>query len=417
MVWSSIPQSWRNLGVMLALSLGPLVSTSFARFAYALILPAMRSELGLTFSQAGSLNTANALGYLIGALIAVGCVSRWGNRRLFCIGMILTVFALLGCALTEDFVMQLSLRTLVGVCGALVFICGVVLASNLFPERAELSAVAVAVYFGGAGAGIVLSAAAIPWLLATLGSGAWREAWLAIAILSALFTVFSVSAARRVEDPATSTVKAAWQARAFLPALASYFLFGFGYIGYMTFVVASMVAKGASQLDVALTWGTLDVATMLAPLAWRAPRSRWYASKMLAAIGIVLSVGAAIPLYSTSRAAMIVSAFLFGIAMFSVPASVTDIVKTSLPKPAWSSAVAFFTVLFAAGQIMGPLFTGWLADATQSLNGGLAGSTCVLLAASVVAMCQREPIAFVRRRQDGAGSATPRRPALALPRK
>ena len=209
MVWSSIPQSWRNLGVMLALSLGPLVSTSFARFAYALILPAMRSELGLTFSQAGSLNTANALGYLIAALIAVGCVSRWGNRQLFCIGMILTVFALLGCALTEDFVMQLSLRTLAGVSGALVVICGVVLASNLFPERAELSAVAVAVYFGGAGAGIVLSAAAIPWLLATLGSGAWREAWLAIAILSALFTVFSVSAARRVEDAAASTAKTA----------------------------------------------------------------------------------------------------------------------------------------------------------------------------------------------------------------
>jgi membrane protease YdiL (CAAX protease family) len=31
-------------------------------------LPAMRSELGLNYSQAGSLNTANALGYLAGAL-------------------------------------------------------------------------------------------------------------------------------------------------------------------------------------------------------------------------------------------------------------------------------------------------------------------------------------------------------------
>jgi hypothetical protein len=196
-----------------------------------------------------------------------------------------------------------------------------------------------------------------------------------------------------------------------------YFLFGFGYIGYMTFVVASMVAKGGSQLDVALTWGTLGVATMLAPLAWRAPRSRWYASKMLAAIGIVLSIGAAIPLYSTSRTAMIVSAFLFGIAMFSVPASVTDMVKTSLPKPAWSPAVAFFTVYSLPVNSWDRSSQGGSRTRRSRSIGDLRGSTCVLLAASVVAMCQREPIAFLLHRQDGAGSATPRRPALALPRK
>ena len=63
-----------------------------------------------------------------------------------------------------------------------------------------------------------------------------------------------------------------------------------------------------------------------------------------------------------------VSAFLFGIAMFSVPASLTDLVKASLPRPAWGPAIALFTVLFAVGQTMGPLLTGWLADATHSLN-------------------------------------------------
>ena len=49
--------------------------------------------------------------------------------------------------------------------------------------------------------------------------------------------------------------------------LAGYFLFGAGYIAYMTFVVAWMVSHGASALDVALTWGTLGIATMLAPIA------------------------------------------------------------------------------------------------------------------------------------------------------
>jgi len=51
-----------RFSVVAALSLGPAVSNSFARFAYALMLPAMRADLGLNYSQAGALNTANAIG-------------------------------------------------------------------------------------------------------------------------------------------------------------------------------------------------------------------------------------------------------------------------------------------------------------------------------------------------------------------
>ena len=84
----------RRFGVLVALSLAPAVSTSFARFAYALILPAMRADLDLTYSQAGSLNTANALGYLVGALFCARYVPRFGNRRLFGFGMVVTVLGL-----------------------------------------------------------------------------------------------------------------------------------------------------------------------------------------------------------------------------------------------------------------------------------------------------------------------------------
>ena len=45
-----------RFALVAALSLGPAVSNSFARFAYALMLPAMRADLGLNYSQAGALN-------------------------------------------------------------------------------------------------------------------------------------------------------------------------------------------------------------------------------------------------------------------------------------------------------------------------------------------------------------------------
>lgn len=158
----------------------------------------------------------------------------------------------------------------------------------------------------------------------------------------------------------------------------------------MTFVVAWMVARGASPLGVSLTWGTLGASTMLAPIVWRVPRSRWPAARTLAAAGVAISVGAAIPLYSASLPAMILSAFFFGLGMFSVPTSVTDLIKEALPRTAWGPAVAVFTVVFAVGQSVGPVLTGWIADVTHSLNASLAASVAILLFASGAALFQRE---------------------------
>ena len=378
-----------RFSVVAALSLGPAVSNSFARFAYALMLPAMRADLGLNYSQAGALNTANAIGYLGGALFAARYVSALGNRRLFCTGMVATVIAILGSGLTGDFVAQLGLRTVTGVGGAMVFICGAVLASNIFPDRPRLASSAIAVYFGGAGAGILLSGAGVPPLLAIAGDDAWRSAWLAIGIVSALFAVFAIWAARQIDEPSSGARGGAWPIAELRAALASYFLFGAGYIAYMTFVVAWMVSHGRAALDVSLTWGTLGIATLVAPLAWRVPRARWRAATVLAASGVVLGIGAALPLVSTSRPAMLMSAVFFGGAMFTAPAAVTDLVKTSLPKTSWGSAVSVFTVVFAIGQAIGPVLTGWLADVTQSLQAGLAGSVAILAVASATAMRQR----------------------------
>lgn len=381
--------SGNRFSVVAALSLGPAVSNSFARFAYALMLPAMRADLGLNYSQAGALNTANAIGYLGGALFAARYVSALGNRRLFCVGMVATVIAILGSGLTGDFVAQLGLRTVTGVGGAMVFICGAVLASNVYPDRPRLASSAIALYFGGAGAGILLSGAGVPPLLAIVGDRAWRSAWLAIGIVSALFAVFAIWAARQIDEPSSGARGGTWPIAALRAALASYFLFGAGYIAYMTFVVAWMVSHGRSTLDVSLTWGILGISTLVAPLAWRIPRARWRPATVLAASGAVLGIGAALPLLSTSRPVMLLSAVFFGGAMFTTPAAVTDLVKTALPKASWGSAVSVFTVVFAIGQSIGPVLTGWLADMTQSLQAGLAGSVAILVVASATAMRQR----------------------------
>ena len=89
--------------IVIGLSLGPAVSNGYARFAYGLLLPAMREDLAWNFTQAGWINTTNAIGYLLGSLLALGLISQLGARVLFIGGFVLTIAALMASALSREF--------------------------------------------------------------------------------------------------------------------------------------------------------------------------------------------------------------------------------------------------------------------------------------------------------------------------
>jgi predicted MFS family arabinose efflux permease len=67
-----------GLGHALGLAAGPLVAMGMARFAYALLLPPMRTDLQWTYTEAGAMNTANAVGYLAGAIGRPGSSATCG---------------------------------------------------------------------------------------------------------------------------------------------------------------------------------------------------------------------------------------------------------------------------------------------------------------------------------------------------
>lgn len=380
----------RGLLVAFLLSFGPAVSNSFARFAYALILPAMRSDLQWSYSQAGSINTVNAFGYLLGALLTRALVARVGNRALYGWGMAVTAAAIAATGFVRDFEALMAMRALAGVGGAAVFICGGALSGNIFPHRPQLATTTIAIYFAGGGIGLMLSGVAVPLLLDAQGSAAWPLAWRGMGYASLLMTVAAAWSAWGIAEPGKMAGEARWTLRPFAAELASYTLFALGYIGYMTFVIAWMRLNGASTATVIAVWFVLGLATLLAPLVWRKPAEHWPGGRPLAAVMAVLTAGAALPLASAQPAAMLLSAALFGLAMFSAPSSVGSFIKRALPRPAWGSAIATFTVVFAAGQIAGPIAIGWLADRSGSLQVGLAASAALLALGAVLALAQRD---------------------------
>ncbi|MEA2614719.1 MAG: hypothetical protein QOE72_502, partial [Chloroflexota bacterium] len=216
--------------VAAGLAAGPAVVLGIARFAYGLLLPGMRADLHWSFAQAGTINTANALGYLAGAMITPRVTARTGRGVAFLGGMAVVVAALLATGLASGFGALLALRVLAGVAGALVFIGGLDLAAWLGHGRSSTrAAVLLGVYVGGAALGIVLSGMVVPPILALAGPGAgWRIGWLALAVLSLAGLVAARWAAGMVAAPpmARRGEGAGWPARRFVPSIVAYTLFG-----------------------------------------------------------------------------------------------------------------------------------------------------------------------------------------------
>lgn len=385
-----IARRWR---VLVALALAVAVSNGFARFAYGLILPAMRTDLSWSYAEAGWINTANALGYLAGSLLSLALLRRMAAERLFAAGMVGTGASLLLSGFTSDFTLLTLCRIAAGIAGAPTLIAGGALAAQLFRGDAKRAPLAIGVYFGGGGLGMVLSGAALPALFAAEGPSAWPLAWIGLGVASLLFAVPTLAAARwpgwAASAPARGPGTARPPIRAMLPELAGYTLFGVGYVVYITFAVAWMQELGASPFLVAATWIVVGIGIILSPFAWRGVLERSTGGLALALTTGATGAGTLLAVLWAGPAGLLASAAVFGLSVFMAPGAVTAFSRRNLAPEAVPGAVALFTALFAAGQIVGPVAAGMLSDHTGSVRDGLLAAGLILAAGGAVALLQR----------------------------
>lgn len=125
------PNQMHRLMLAVGLSLGSAIALGLTRFSYALLLPAMKTGLGWSFAQAGAMNTANALGYLVGALAFPRLSRRWSVGALFVAGCVATAMLMAACGVVSNAHAPLAQRGIAGVTSALIFISGGVLAARL----------------------------------------------------------------------------------------------------------------------------------------------------------------------------------------------------------------------------------------------------------------------------------------------
>ncbi len=392
----------RLLLIALALSLGAAVSLGITRFAYALLLPVMREDLNWSYTLAGAMNTANAAGYLLGALLTPQLMRRFGASTVLLAGALLaSVFMAASGFFTGAWPLLLQ-RLLAGVTSAFVFVSGGLMAARLGARAPAYSGLLLGVYYGGTGWGIVVSALGVPAMLSAAQGVPhdWSWAWWGLALVCLLGTVVLAWPARalHLQDAAGAQNPGGrgdhvgmsglpWRTMA--PALAGYTLFGVGYIGYMTFVIALLREQDVSGGAITAFYALLGLAVVASARIWAGLLDKAKGGGALALLNALLGVATILPALTGAWPIVLASGLLFGGVFLSVVASTTAFVRHNLPETQWAAGISVFTILFAFGQIVGPTVVGWVADGPGGLARGLLYSAGALWLGALLASRQK----------------------------
>jgi len=374
--------------LILILSLAPTIGLGIGRFAYSLVLPDMRDSLGWSYSAAGFMNTINAVGYLAGALLASRMIRRFGLARTVRWGTLAAVISLALSAVSGNFIVLSFARLLAGVGAAGGFVGGAALAATIAQSRPERANFLLSLFYAGPGVGIVSSGLIAPFVLQGFGPGSWWIVWWAMTLLSVVLILPLLLAPLGSDGAVERAAPVQFSIRPVLIYLIGYFLFGAGYIAYMTFMIAYVRDGGGGAAAQSIFWSLIGVSAFVTPWVWRRVLALDRGGLTTTIILGVNAVGAALPIFGHSPLLLALSALVFGVAFFAVVGSTTAFVRFNYAPSNWPAGIAAMTISFGIGQTLGPIVVGAITDAMGSLSFALNVSAAMLALGAVLSAFQ-----------------------------
>lgn len=374
-----------------------------ARFAYGMLLPAMRASLDFGYDRMGFISTANFVGYLAAVALAPLAIRRLLPRRTVIGGLLLVAGSLLAISRSDSFVPLLLLYFLTGLGGGFANIPMMVLVSHWF--RRERRGRAAGLMILGNGAAIVFSGLLIPALNQQLGAEGWRSGWLLLGLIALGVTLVVALLLR--DDPAQlgleplgSRVPLAAPELGTPPPKGGgnillrlgliYFFFGLTYMVFGTFIVATMVAEfGFGEAKAGQFWAWIGLFSMVSAVGFGALSDRiGRKGGLMVAFALqasaFLSAGSGFGSWS-----LLLAVALYGLSLFAIPSIMAAAVGDYLGLSQAASGFSLITLCFGVGQILGPGGAGIMAEASGSFAGAYLASG--VLAAVAVLLASRLP--------------------------
>jgi len=357
----------------------------FGRFALGMLLPAMGDSLHLSYSEMGLISTANFVGYLAAVLVCGFFSARIGSRLLIFLALLLVAFSMLLVSRAGSFFTVALFYTLTGMGSGASNVPMMALVASWFSSRQRGRAAGFIVI--GSGFAILLSGKLIPYLNQLGTSEGWRTSWLVLGIIVLLIsficflvirdspeelglrpytvgkTAVSGGPAPFDREPASVTRKDIYHLGAI------YFLFGYTYVIYATFIVTTLVQeRGFSETVAGNFWswvGFLSLfsgpvfGTLSDRLGRKAGLIMVFAIQMCAYLLVALSLPG-IFLY--------LSIGCYGIVAWAIPSIMAALVGDYVGPQKTARVFGFITFIFALGQIAGPAVAGFLAERFGSFS-------------------------------------------------
>ncbi len=383
--------SWRThpARTLLILAFAPAIGLGMGRFAYSLVLPDMRDTLGWSYATAGSMNTINAIGYLLGAFAAAPLAARVGLLRAVWIGATIAILSLAACTISGHVVPFGTARLFSGIGAAIALVCGGALGAAIAQSQPARSSLLIGLFYIGPAIGITISGSTAPFLLHAFGPGSWWIVWAGLTIIALFLAVPLFLTRVDMPAPVQDSSEEIASLRPIALYLAGYFLYGAGYIAYMTFMIAYIRDAGGDAYAQSAFWCLIGIGGISSPWTWRPLVARGRGGGVMALTIALTGIGAALALVASSVWMFALSAFVFGNAFLAVVIALTAFTRFNYPPAQWSKVIGGMTVAFSIGQIVGPVITGAITDFTGSLTSALVVSAAALLLGGAVSAFQK----------------------------
>lgn len=375
------------------------------RFALGMILPAMGKSLHLSYSQMGLIATVNFSGYLVAVLFCGALVDRLGSRRLIVMALTAVGLTMILIGHCNSVTMILICYTITGMGSGAANVPMMGLISQWFAKSHRGRATGFVVI--GSGFAILLSGRLVPFLNQLGGTDGWRLSWQVLGGIILLVAGLCLIMLRNnpQEKKLQPLGETGLEAEAMLTGTETkirlrdiarlgglYFLFGYTYVIYATFIVTSLIQEhGFSEAEAGSFWSLVGGLSLLSgpvfgTLSDRIGRK--YTLAMVFAIQTVAYLLVSRPLPSPFLS---LSIGCFGIVAWSIPSIMAALAGDYAGPQKAARIFGLITFIFALGQIAGPAVAGLLAEKSHNFGSSFFMAACLTALGVVLALRLQTP--------------------------
>ena len=373
------------------------------RFALGMLLPAMGNSLELSYSQMGLISTCNFFGYLLAVLVCGRIQSSLGARTLISMALLLIGLSMIMIGYAHNLLFVTVLYTLTGIGSGAANVPMMGLISTWFASSLRGRAAGFIVI--GSGFAILMSGQLIPVLNALRPDG-WRLSWFTLGAIVLVITALCWCVLRnRPEDVGAGMVGVekgfqAEEARKRLGSInknvvlycgAIYFVFGFTYVIYATFIVTVLVQEyGFSESVAGTFWSWVGLLSLLSGPVFGTLSDKLGRKTGLIIVFLIQTVAYLLVGFKFSGIALALSIGCFGIVAWSIPSIMLALVGDLVGPYHTVRAFGLITFIFGIGQITGPYIAGLLAEKTGDFSGAFLLAAAMTVSAMLLSWRLKE---------------------------